>query len=98
MDEQDTGPEAFLQRSCAGRQREGERERETERAPCRRWALGPAKERETASDVESSLQHWVCSCFAGHLEGVRSIHRFLGDIVVGAEEFLPGTEAVTIQE
>eukprot|EP00439_Symbiodinium_sp_Y106_P060144 s3918_g8.t2 len=35
---------------------------------------------------------------AGHLEGVRSIHRFLGDIVVGAEEFLPGTEAVTIQE
>ena len=67
MDEQDTGPEAFLQR-------------------------------ETASDVERSLQHGVCSCFAGHLEGVRSIHRFLGDIVVGAEEFLPGTEAVTIQE
>ena len=95
MDEQDTGPEAFLQRSCAGRQREGERERES---PMQALGPGPCQERETASDVESSLQHWVCSCFAGHLEGVRSIHRFLGDIVVGAEEFLPGTEAVTIQE
>ena len=36
---------------------------------------------------------------AGHLEGVRSIRRFLGDIVVGEEEFLPKTTpTLTIQE
>ncbi|CAE7326757.1 pncA [Symbiodinium natans] len=35
---------------------------------------------------------------AGHLEGVRSIRRFLGDVVVGEDEFLAAPEAVTIQE